>query len=266
MAILYPSRRILGSPAWLWLGLAVLPFLAANLLMDSDFSRRSKLAEPADCEMLTREQMIVGREGDAFRFVPVAEVKAATRGPLAEWKDLGPLWVVSVYLVHHEETSTCGESEFLGGLIRQKARWIYALSTRRTDYGFRLKQRKKGFDWKGDKENPYELRPEQIRKVIPVLVAELNRRVPKGKLGDRLGTMVDDGVEGSSTSYTPQNALVLLRWLAILMTVVGLGSMFIRPRMVSIKPGVLPMSQNEVLLSKIATVRARLNKRYKDAC
>jgi hypothetical protein len=74
-----------------------------------------------------------------------------------------------------------------------------------------MEVRKNGIHWKGDKENPFELPPEQIRMLRPLVVAELNRRHPGTNLGDRLEKMLDDGLEVSATSYAPQNALILLR-------------------------------------------------------
>ncbi len=224
MANWYPSRQILGSPAWLWVVLAVPLFLLANPLIFMDPAlalRPSKLAEPPDSAAIALEQIIVAREGDSFRFVPAGE-----KG------EKEPLWRVFVELWHQQESFRCGASYFLPGLIRGESRWTCVLRASRVDYRFRRESREHGFNWKGDKENPYELPPEQIRKLMPLVVAELNRRHPTMKLGDRLERMLDDGLEASSTSFAPQNALILLRWLALLMAFVGLCSMFVRPRAV----------------------------------
>jgi len=234
MAHWYPARQILGLPAWLWVVLAIpLFFLANPQILKVDVitpvlalqSQSSWLAEPPDSAAIAREQIIVAREGDSFRFVPADE-----KG------EKEPLWRVFVELVDHQENLSGEASYFLPGLIHRESRWTYVLKAYRVDYGFRMELREHRFRWKADKENPYELPPQQIRKVKPIVVAEFNRRHPTMKLGDRLKRMLDDGLEASSTSFAPQNALILLRWLALLIALVGLCSMFVRPAVVPVYP------------------------------
>jgi hypothetical protein len=272
MANWYPSRRILGSPGWLWFVLAVPLFLVANLpipkqdFIDPDLDHRpSELAEPPDRGAIGKEQIIVAREGDSFRFVSVAQ-RDAGRTAVREKRNIEPLWAVFVERGNYEGSFSCGASDFFPGLIHQEARWTYALRGTRTDYGWWMELSKNGIDWKGDKESPYELPAEQIRQLRPLVVAELNRHNPTAILGDRLEKMLDDGLEVSFTFFAPQNALILLRWLGLLMAVVGICSMFLRPRAVPVPRVALPMSETEVLLIKIAAVRERLKKRYKAAC
>jgi hypothetical protein len=250
---------------------AILLFSLANVLIEEDlYPTPSKLPVPTEGTAITHERIIVARNGASFRFVLAAQydVKEADwrRKSLWDKPKKEPRWAVFVEQFNEQEDYICGASSFVLGLIRQEARWTYALSTRRIDNGFYMERSENGIDWKGDEENPYVLPPEQIQKLRPLVVAELNRRHPGTKLGDRLETMLDDGLEVSSLSYPPQNAAVLMKWLAILMAVLGFGLMFVRPRPVSIPCSVLPMSQNEMLLTKIAPARARLYKRYKDAC
>jgi len=251
--------------------LAVLLFLLTNLIPNGDIMdpaldlRPSELAEPPDRGAIAKEHIIVAREGDSFRFVPVAE-RDAGREAVRQNKRTEPLWSVFVELCFQDESFSCGASYFLPGLIHKESRWTYALKANRVDYGWYMELSKNGFDWKGDKENPYQLPPEQLRQLRPLVVAEVNRRNPTAKLGDRLERMLDNRLEVSSTSFSPQNALILLRWLAILMAVVGLCSMFVRPRAVSIPRGALPMSDTEVLLIKITAARARLKKSYREPC
>jgi len=276
MANWYPSRRILGSPAWVWVALAIPLFLLTNLIPKWAFTERdvwpSQLAEPPDRSAIDNEYMIVARAGDSFLFVPVdkrdrAARRVGKRDAATKSVNEKPRWHVLVYGGNHKEQSfSCGASGLVPGLIRTEARWTYVLRANRVDRGFEMEVREKGLDWKGDEENPFELPPEQIRNLTPLVVAELNHRHPGTKLGDRLKIMLDDGLEVSSMSYPPQNALILLRWIALLMAAVGLCSMFVRPRAVSVPRVALPMSQNEVLLTKIAAVRERLRKRYKEAC
>jgi hypothetical protein len=116
-------------------------------------------------------------------------------------------------------------------LIRKDYRWTYALKTNRDD----LPLIGLPGNW-GVMEAPYELPSEQMRKLKPLVVAELNRRKPKDKLGDQMENILDEGLEASFTRFAPQNFLILLRWLAILMAVVGAGSMFVRPRDVPALP------------------------------
>jgi hypothetical protein len=262
MAIWHPSRRILASPAWLWVVLAIPLFLLTNLIPKRAFIDRdvwpSQLSEPPDRSAIDNENIIVARAGDSFRFVPVdkrdhAARRVDKRDAATRSVNEKPRWHVFVYPSNHKEESfSCGASGLMPGLIRTEASWTYALRANRVDRGFWMEVRENGLDWKGDKENPYELSPEQVQKLTPLLVAELNRRHPGTKLGDRLEKMLDDGLEVSSMSYPPQNALILLRWLALLMAVAGFCSMFVRPRAVSVPRVALPMSQNEVLLIKIA--------------
>jgi len=223
--------------------------------MDSNL-RLLEIAEPPHRGAINSERIIVAREGDSFRFMPDAK-RDLGRREVREKRRIEPRWAVFVQLGNHDENLSSAASDFLPGLIYREARWTYALKASRADYGF---------DGNDDKENPPELPPEEIQKLRPLVVAELNLRYPGTKLGDRLEKMLDDGLEVSSLSYPPENAAVLLRWLGIMMGALGLGSMFVRPRAIFIPAGVLPMSQNEMLLTKIAPVRARLYKRYKDAC
>jgi hypothetical protein len=197
--------------------------------------RSSELGEPPDRVAIASEQITVARDGESFRFVSVAERDAGRRRPVRDNKPTEPVWAVSVELGSHQENLSCGASDFLPGLIYRESRWTYALRATRVDYGWYMELKEKGIDWKGDKQNPYELTAEQIQLLRPLLVAELNRRHPRAKLGDRLERMLDDGLEASSTSFAPQNVPILFKWLALLMAVVGLCSMFVRPRAVPVR-------------------------------
>ncbi|HEV2949681.1 MAG TPA: hypothetical protein VGX70_20055 [Gemmataceae bacterium] len=137
--------------------------------------------------------------------------EADLRRALGEGRKLEPRWGVYVEQFNEQEDYSCGASSFVPGLIRRESRWTYDLRATRADYGRWMEVRKNGIHWKGDKENPFELPPEQIRMLRPLVVAELNRRHPGTNLGDRLEKMLDDGLEVSATSYAPQNALILLR-------------------------------------------------------
>jgi hypothetical protein len=253
MANWYPSRRILGSPAWLWVLLAVPLFLVANLPgpKGADLDDWSKLEEPSYRGAIALERIVVAREGDSFRFVRPSEENALKEDARYDRRKV-PLWSVNVVLSNHEENFSCEASNILPGLFHRESRWTYALKSARVDYGWFWEQRMNGVDWKGDEENPFELPSEQVRRLKPLLVVELNRRHPMTKLGNRLEMMIDDGLEASSTSFGPQNALILLRWLAILMAVVGICSMFVQPSDVP----ALPKKMKAFFLDKlIACVR-----------
>jgi hypothetical protein len=63
----------------------------------------------------------------------------------------------------------------------------------------------------------------------PLVVAELNRREPHSKAGDRLEQLLNNGLAASS-SVCPQNALIVLSWLSLPMALAGLCSMFVPAR------------------------------------
>src|SRR5260370_499295 len=138
MAIWYPARPILGSPAWLWVVLAVLLFLPTQLIPSGDIMDQAlqpRLAEPPDKGAIASEGIIVAREGDSFRFVPVAE-RDAGREAVRQNKRTEPLWSVFVELCFQDESFSCGASYFLPGLIHKESRWTYALKANRVDYGW----------------------------------------------------------------------------------------------------------------------------------
>src|SRR5262249_26457720 len=199
----YPSRRIFGFSVWLWIVSAILLLLLANVRMDADvYLTPSKLPEPPERRAIASERIIVAREGTSFRFVPAVQYdaeEADLRRGQGKNRKLEPRWGVYVEQFNEQEDSW-GASSFVPGLIRRESRWTYDLRVARVDYGWWMEVRKNGIHWKGDKENPLELPPEQIRKLRPLVVAELNRRHPGTSLGDQLQKMLDDGLEVSTTS------------------------------------------------------------------
>jgi hypothetical protein len=126
MAHWYPTRRNLGSPAWLWVVLAVSVFLLSNLptpkgdFLDPNLDDRpSEVAEPLDRGEIANEQLTVAREGDSFRFVPASERNALEEA--ARYRNrIVRLWRVLVVQRDKEETISCGASYFLPGLIRRE--------------------------------------------------------------------------------------------------------------------------------------------------
>ncbi len=204
MAGSFPSRRVLGLPAWLWVVLPI-PLLALGNMLSS-FWLPSKLAEPPPRAEVFREPVLVARDGASFRFVP-----------FGQHKEVKPLWAVNV-IVQDMGTVRWESHFFVPGLFLKESRWTYELTSHRFDD-----------DWKGDKENPFMLPAEEVRQLRPLVINELNQRQPSAKLGDRLEGMLTTGLEERSY-LCPQNAVVVLAWLSLPMAVVGLCLMFVRPR------------------------------------
>lgn len=204
MVIVFPSRRVLGLPAWLWVVLPIPLLVLGNMLWR--FWPPSKLAEPSQRAEVFHEPILVAREGMAFRFVP-----------FAQHKGVKPLWAVTADVRDTGSVSWEGHY-FVPGLFLMESRWTYELASYRFDD-----------NWKGDKEDPFSLPAAELRQLRPLVISELNRRQPSVKLGDRLESLLTTGLEERSY-LCPQNAVVVLSWLSLPMAVVGLGSMFIRPR------------------------------------
>lgn len=146
------------------------------------------------------------RDGESFRFVPFKESKGVK-----------PLWSVN-FVVHDRGSVSWNTDSIVPKPIRRESRWTYELATLRFDP-----------DWQADKDNPLSLPDEDVRRLRPLVVAELNRRDPAAKLGDRLDSLLTDGL--SATSYIcPQNAVILLGWLSLPMALVRLCAMLVRRR------------------------------------
>jgi hypothetical protein len=214
MAGFFPSRRLLGLPAWLWVLLPV-PLLALGYLLPKVWPP-TDIAEPPLRAEVFREPILVAREGDSFRFVPYGEHMGVS-----------PLWEINV-VRRSSESLHWTRRYYIPGLFRMEGRWTYGMAAYRFDG-----------DRKGDAENPVTLPEDQARQLSPLVVAELNRRHPSARLGGRLEAILTDGVEATSYAY-PQNALILLAWFSIPMAVVGLCLMFFRPGMTPVHEGGKP--------------------------
>lgn len=209
MAICFPTRRILGLPAWLWIVLPI-PLLAlgSSLWM---FWLPSSLDEPPERAEIFRDLVLITRQGEAYRFVPFSEQKGVK-----------PLWAVSV-ITSARYNLKWDTRHYLPGFFRRQASWTYELTANRFDP-----------DWKDDKLNPLTLPAQQIRRLRPLIVAEMNRRDPAAQRGDRLERLLNSGFEEKS-SICPQNAVIALGWLSVPMAFIGLCSMFVRPRPAEIR-------------------------------
>jgi hypothetical protein len=210
MAVFSPTRRLLGLPAWLWVVLPV-PLLALGSVLGTVWLP-SKLSEPPERSEILRNVVLVARQGDSFRFVPMEEQKGVK-----------PLWAVTT-IINDNGSVQWTTYRGLPGLFRRRSRWTYELTANRFDH-----------DWKDDKKDPLTLPPEEIRRLRPLVVAELNRREPDSKAGDRLEQLLNNGLEASS-SVCPQNALIVLSWLSLPMALAGLCSMFVPARKKTMTP------------------------------
>jgi hypothetical protein len=204
MAIWFPTRRVLGLPAWFWVVLPI-PVLALGSSL-SMFWLPSSLDEPPERDEIFRDPVLITRQGEADRFVPFSEQKGVK-----------PLWAVSV-ITSARYNLEWSRRNYVPGLFRRQASWTYELTANRFDP-----------DWKDDKLNPLTLPAEQIRRLRPLIVAEMNRRNPVAQRGDRLEQLLNKGLEEKS-SFCPQNAVIVLGWLSLPMAFIGLCSMFVRPR------------------------------------
>ena len=211
MAVFSATRRLFGLPAWLWLVLPV-PILAlASWLAFASAtgpfgSVSTSLSEPPEKSEVLRRPLLVTRQGDSFRFVPIEEQKGVK-----------PLWVFGAITTENYKVQWQSHG-FFPGLIHRRSRWTYELSATRFDP-----------DWRDDKKDLLTLPAEEIRRLRPLVVAELNRRDPAAKRGDRLEHLLDNGLEASS-SMCLQNALIVLSWLSVPMALVGVCSMFVPTR------------------------------------
>ena len=200
MPCCHPTRRILGIPAWFCVALPIALLVLGNLLWK--IWPPSKLAEPSTRAEIFREPIFLTRDGTSFRFVPFNDSK-----------NVKPLWAVTV-VIQEKSNATWNNPYFLPGLFHRESKWNYELTT--TPFGS---------EWKPNSENPATLPAEEMRRLRPLLVAELNRSGASPPLGDRLESMLKDGLEDKSI-FCPQNALILVCWLSIPLAVAGLYSMF----------------------------------------
>jgi hypothetical protein len=196
-----PLRRFLLLPACTWLLFPPLLVLVGYLL-----GRPGDLPEPKDRDELFRPTVVVAREGDSFRFVA--------------WDDpqvISPLWAVNCTITsHHETTWSLGVGDQAGfGFWKRSGKWRYALSANRFDK-----------NWKS--AEPGLLPAEDVVRLRPLVIEELNRRFPNELRGDRLAQLLDYGIERTSF-VCGQNAVILLAWLSLPIAVLGFVAMFIEP-------------------------------------
>jgi hypothetical protein len=78
--------------------------------------------------------------------------------------------------------------------------------------------------WKSGE--PVLLPTNDMMRLQPLVIEELNRRSPNEHRGDRLAELLDRGIERSSFACV-QNAVILLAWLSLTMALLGFVAMFI---------------------------------------
>jgi hypothetical protein len=153
---------------------------------------------------------MVTQDGGSFRFVSLGEYEAVR-----------PLWTLNPRIeeTHRMEWELgweSGQPRF--GFYKRTSRWNYRLSGNRMDGVF-----------KDDELGPLFLSEAQLNDLRPLVISELNRRKPGERQGDRLQALLSSGVE--CTSYAClQNALVLVAWLSLPLSMVALVAMFVEPR------------------------------------
>jgi hypothetical protein len=197
--VLRPSRRFVFLPAWTWFLFPPLLVVLASLL-----GRPGDLSEPKDRDELFRPTAVVAREGGSFRFVPWDNPQG-----------IAPLWAVTCTITSHNEASWSlaagDQADF--GFWKQSAKWRYVMSATRFDK-----------DWKSGE--PPLLPTEDVVRLRPLVIEELNRRAPNEHRGDRLAELLDHGIERSSF-VCAQNAVILLAWLSSAMALLAFVAMFI---------------------------------------
>jgi len=198
MLAFYPTRRFLGVPACLWL----VPPLGLALLANWLGPPLGPLPEAPEIRAIFEHFVCsVTPDGDSYR-VP----------PNEERDSVKPLWNIGTST---EESAT----------VTRKLGWDHE----GLHLGFYKRSTRRSYDlWVPDFDREHAEELERIRRFV---IDEMNRRSPQERLGSRLEALLQNGTE--QTSYwCPQNAVILMTWLALLVALVAASAMFIRPRRV----------------------------------
>jgi hypothetical protein len=196
-----PARRFLGGPAWAWV---VLPLIL--LVVIKIIGPPGPLPEPSDMSLIIREGLLFTRTGDSFGFVPWGQHELVK-----------PLWAVSMGFTTRSAIEWgLGKdaSGFHLGLYKRTGQWRWSLDALR-------------FDEEGRRKSPGEpsLSQSELQKLLPLLVAELNRRSGEKHWGDVFAKALGEGRETSSYACI-QNVLILSAWLSVLVALSAVGAMF----------------------------------------
>ena len=201
MQMFFPGRRLAGLPAWCWLLLP--PLLVALLWM---LGPPQELGEPPEAVEIFREPILFAHEGPSFRFVAFDQAQ-----------EVQSLWAVAPKVRRRAVTDLPVYYGVLPGFYRQAAHWDYQLEAVRFGEARQVA-----------KAEPFWLPPEDLERLRPLAVVELNRRSGEQRWGDRLQKLLETGADRESFLCL-QNVLLAAAWLAVVLAVVAIISMFIRP-------------------------------------
>jgi hypothetical protein len=163
--------------------------------------------EPEKVLELFREPVLLARDGGTFRVVPSGQHTS-----------IRPLWMVDRDVTQHNAVDSLSGTSWATalGFYRQTTSWHYALHASRYDDA-----------WRDLERGQWALPPEDLQHIRPLMVAELNQRSGDGRWGDRLTSILDDGVE-ETTYVSLQNEVILLGWLSLLPALWAIRVMFRR--------------------------------------
>ncbi len=155
-----------------------------------------ELPEPPQVAEIFNPLVLVTPEGDSYRFIEFGQHTGIT-----------PLYAVTRMVTANQSvTRALGWSAdgLSLGFFRQQAAWRYTLTAHRFDA-----------QWKSAADGDVMLPPAEIDKLTPLVIAELNQRAESK--GERLKQLLAHGLTVESVLCW-QNALVLLAWLALVVT------------------------------------------------
>jgi hypothetical protein len=201
-------RRFLLLPAFLWLILPIALVLLVRLM-----GPPKSVTEPPGRLEIFGDPVLFTPDGDSYRFVTFGQHTGVT-----------PLWALTTEVREQievtwssgwVESASHGSFRFAPGFYQLSGRWTYNLFA--TRFGERPSDKK---DW--------FLSTAELDKVRPLVVAELNRRFPSEKRGDRLDRLLTQGTAWSGW-LCKENIAILLTWLSFVLALAAICSMFVRP-------------------------------------
>ncbi len=191
----FPSSSC-RQTVWRWLFITVLLGTCAVYAPPP-----SGLPEPPQAAALFHQPVLLTPDGGSYRFIE-----------FGKHTTIVPLYAVSRMVTAHQSvTRTLGwnAGDVSLGFFHQHADWQFALSTNRFDS-----------QWKSTADGAVSLSDTEVEKLRPLIIAELNRR--EESRGERLQRLLEHGLRAESVVCW-QNAVVLLAWLALAMTLLALA-------------------------------------------
>ena len=206
-----PTRRFLGMAAWKWL---LVPLFVGILALT--FGRPGPL-EPHKLvvDMVESPNWVrLTKNEKSFQLVPHGE---------EEERFLTPSWRVTLLvqeLVPEEERVQWqfgwADGQFILGLFMRYSETRYSLALAHLDS-----------DTKKEIVRPIKLFPIDSTKILPDLIADLNRRFPEEQRGTKLKELLENGLR-QKTPICWQNFMIVLVWLSVLLALAALGSMLVQ--------------------------------------